>query len=123
MSTILRGLLSCLLIVTLIASTMAADSGVAMLYTNGTAWINGNNVPKSMALFSGDLVQTKSDSLANIKAKGVNVLVLSDSLVQFDPAAVKLEHGGVNVVTTRGRAVRVARSEGCSRIRLRVDRV
>src|SRR5215469_4981234 len=107
MSTILRGLLSCLLIVTLIGSTMAADSGVAMLYTNGTAWINGNNVPKSMALFSGDLVQTKSDSLANIKAKGVNVLVLSDSLVQFDPAAVKLEHGRVNVVTTRGLAVRV----------------
>ena len=107
MSTILRGLLSCLLIVTLIGSTMAADSGVAMLYTNGTAWINGNNVPKSMALFSGDLVQTKSDSLANIKARGVNVLVLSDSLVQFDPAAVKLEHGRVNVVTTRGLAVRV----------------
>ena len=107
MSTILWGLLSCLLIVTLIGSTIAADSGVAMLYTNGTAWINGNNVPKSMALFSGDLVQTKSDSLANIKAKGVNVLVLSDSLVQFVPAAVKLEHGGVNVVTTRGRAVRV----------------
>lgn len=107
MSTFLRGLLSCLLIVTLFGSTMAADSGVAMLYTNGTAWINGNNVPKSMALFSGDLVQTKSDSLANIKAKGVNVLVLSDSLVQFDPAAVKLEHGRVNVVTTRGLAVRV----------------
>ena len=107
MSIILPGLLSCLLIVTLIGSTMAADSGMAMLYTNGTAWINGNNVPKSMALFSGDLVQTKSDSLANIKAKGVNVLVLSDSLVQFDPAAVKLEHGRVNVVTTRGLAVRV----------------
>lgn len=108
MSTaISRGLLSCLLIVALIESTMAADSGVAMLYTNGTAWINGNNVPKTMALFSGDLVQTKSDSLANIKAKGVNVLVLSDSLVQFDPSAVKLEHGRVNVVTTRGLAVHV----------------
>lgn len=107
MSTILRGLLSCSLVAALIGSTMAADSGVAMLYTNGTAWINGNNVPKSMALFSGDLVQTKSDSLANIKAKGVNVLVLSDSLVQFDPAAVKLEHGRVNVVTTRGLGVRV----------------
>jgi len=37
----------------------------------------------------------------------VNVLVLSDSQVQFDPAAVKLEHGRGNVVTTRGLAVRV----------------
>jgi hypothetical protein len=45
MSTILRGLLGCLLIVTLIGSTMAADSGVAMLYTNGTAWINETTYP------------------------------------------------------------------------------
>ena len=37
----------------------------------------------------------------------MNVLVLSDSRVQFDPAAVKLEHGRGNVVTTRGLAVRV----------------
>jgi len=70
MSTILRGRLSCLLMVTLIGSTMAADSGVAMLYTNGTAWINGNSVPKSMAPFSRDLVQTKSDSLAKYQSPG-----------------------------------------------------
>jgi hypothetical protein len=107
MSTLLRGLISCLLTVTLVGSIMAADSGVAMLYTNGTAWINGNTVPHVIALFSGDLVQTKSDSLANIKAKGVNVVVLSDSLVQFERAALKLEHGRVNVVTTRGLTVRV----------------
>jgi hypothetical protein len=103
----MRGLLSCLLVGTLVGSTMAVDSGAAMLYTNGTAWINGSHVPKTMAVFSGDLVQTKSDSLANIKASGINVLVLSDSLVQFDPAAIKLEHGRVNVVTTKGLAVRV----------------
>lgn len=103
----LRGLLSCVLALTITGSTFAADSGAAMLYTNGTAWINGTSVPKTMALFSGDLVQTKSDSLANIKASGINVLVLSDSLVQFDRAAVKLEHGRVNVVTSKGLGVRV----------------
>ena len=107
MSTISRERLSGLLIVVLIGSAFAADYGLAMLYTNGTAWINGNNVPNSIALFSGDLVQTESGASANIRAKGANVLVLSDSLVPFDAAAVKLEHGRVNVVTTRGLAVRV----------------
>lgn len=103
----LRGPLSILLALTMTMSTFAADSGAAMLYTNGTAYINGSTVPKAMALFSGDMVQTRSDSLANIKANGINVMVLSDSLVQFDPAAVKLEHGRVNVVTSKGLAVRV----------------
>ena len=35
------------------------------------------------------------------------MLVLSDSLVQYSPASVKLEHGRVNVVTSKGFAVRV----------------
>jgi hypothetical protein len=54
-----------------------------MLYTKGTAWINGGNVPKSSAIFSGDLGQTKTDSVASIKAPGTSVLVFSDSPIQF----------------------------------------
>ena len=38
-----------------------------MLYTNGAAWVNGAHVPRtSSAIFSGDLLQTRSDSVANI---------------------------------------------------------
>jgi hypothetical protein len=72
-----------------------------MLYTNGPAWLNGSSVPKTSAIFSGDLVQTRSDSVANLKAPGTSVLVLSDSLVQFQGSAVKLEHGVVNVLTSK----------------------
>jgi hypothetical protein len=39
----------------------AADSAAAMMYANGTAWINGGNIPKSSAIFVGDLVQTKAN--------------------------------------------------------------
>jgi hypothetical protein len=102
-----RGVLSWLLILMLPASMLAADSSAAMLYTNGTAWINGGSVPKSSAIFSGDLVQTKTDSVASIKAPGTSVLVLSDSLVQFQGAAVKLEHGSVNVGTSKNMAAQV----------------
>src|SRR6266436_1484612 len=97
----LRATLSCILMFLLPASMFAADTSAAMLYTNGTAWINGGTVPKSSAIFSGDLVQTKADSVASIKAPGTSVLVSSDSLVQFQGDSVKLEHGGMNVGTSK----------------------
>lgn len=96
-----RAVLSWLLILVFPASVFAADSSAAMLYTNGTAWINGGTVPKSQAIFSGDLVQTRTDSVANIKQAGTSVLVFSDSLVQYQGSSVKLEHGSVNVGTSK----------------------
>ena len=99
-----RKLVSCVLLLMLPGSLMAADSGAAMLYADGAAWLNGSNVPKSSAIFSGDLVQTRSDSGASIHAPGSSVTVLGDSLVQFEGASLKVEHGGVAVSTSRGMA-------------------
>lgn len=98
---ILRTAVACLLTVLVPASLFAADSAAAMLYTNGTAWLNGSSVPKSSAVFTGDLVQTKSDSVASIKSPGSSVMVLSDSLVQMQENGVKLEHGTVTVGTSK----------------------
>jgi len=102
-----RAILSCVLVFVLPASLFAADTTAAMLYTNGTAWINGGSVPKSSAIFSGDLVQTKADSVASIKAPGSSILVSSDSLVQYQGDAIKLEHGGMNVGTSKNMAARI----------------
>jgi len=87
-------------------SLWAADSGPAMLYAKGTAWINGSTVPRTSAVFPGDLVQTRYDSMANINAAGSNVVVLADSLVKFEGPAVSLEHGSVTVATSRGMTTR-----------------
>jgi hypothetical protein len=106
-TSILRTALSCVLVVVLPASMWAADSGAAMLYTNGTAWINGASVPKSSAVFSGDLVQTRADSVANIKAVGSMLLVLPDSLVEFQANAIKLEHGRITITTSKSMATQV----------------
>jgi len=54
-----------------------------------------------VGILSADLVQTKADSVASIKAPSTSVLVSSDSLVQFQGDAVKLEHGGMNVGTSK----------------------
>jgi len=105
----LRGLVSCVLMVLFPGSLFAADSNAAMLYVNGSAWINGTHVPRpSSAIFSGDLVQTRRDSVANINEPGSSITVLSDSLVQFEGTSLKIEHGGVTVSTSR----RVATTAG-----------
>ena len=84
------------------ASLWAADSSPAMLYAKGAAWINGGAVPRTSAVFPGDLVQTRSDSVASINASGSNVVVLADSLVKFEGPAVALEHGTLRVATSKG---------------------
>ena len=84
----------------------AESSPVAMLYARGATTLNGSTVPRSSALFSGDLVQTSADSVANINATGSTVLILNDSLVQYEDNAVKLEHGGVTVSTSKSLATR-----------------
>jgi hypothetical protein len=99
----LRGAVSCVLMVLFPVSLLAADSNAAMLYTNGAAWINGAHVPRSSsAIFSGDLLQTRSDSIANINQSGSTITVLSDSLVKFEGASLDIEHGGIRVATSRG---------------------
>jgi hypothetical protein len=97
-----RKMVSCVLLLTFPASLFAADSGAAMLYATGAAWVNGSHVPNASAIFAGDLVQTRSDAAANINAPGSSITVLGDSLVQFEGASLKVEHGGVAISTSKG---------------------
>jgi hypothetical protein len=83
-------------------SLWAADSSPAMLYARGAAWINGGAVPRTSAVFPGDLVQTRSDSVVSINSSGSNVVVLADSVVKFEGPAVDLEHGSLRVATSKG---------------------
>jgi hypothetical protein len=102
-----RSAVCCLLVILFPAQVLlAGDTASAMLYTNGAAWLNGSEVPKSAAVFAGDLLQTRPDSTASIQANGSNVMVLADSLVKFQGPAVELEHGAVRVTTSRGLAAR-----------------
>ena len=77
-------ILSCLMVIVFPVALVAADQPAAMLYSHGTALLNGNSIARSSAIFVGDLVQTNSDSVANINATGSTVLVLRESLVQHE---------------------------------------
>jgi hypothetical protein len=100
-------ILSCMVAVVFPAALFAADQPAAMLYSHGTALLNGASIARSSAIFSGDLVQTEADSAANIDASGSIVLILNDSLVQYEGSTVKLEHGGVTISTSKLLATRV----------------
>ena len=102
-----RSAVCCLLATLFPAQVMlAGETASAMLYTNGAAWLNGSAVPKSAAVFAGDMLQTRPDSTASIQSNGSSVMVLADSLVKFEGLAVELEHGAVRVTTARGLAAR-----------------
>src|SRR5271166_2749424 len=102
-----RSAVCCLLAIVFPAQVMlAGETASAMLYTNGPAWLNGSEVPKSAAVFLGDMLQTRADSTASIQSNGSSVMVLADSLVKFEGPAVELEHGAVRVTTSRGLAAR-----------------
>jgi hypothetical protein len=97
-----RRMVSYVLLVLFPAALFAADSNAAMLYTNGPTWVNGAHVPRSSsAIFSGDLLQTRYDSVANINQPGSTITVRPDSLVQFEGLSIKIEHGGVAVSTSK----------------------
>jgi len=101
----LQKALCCVLALIFPGSLFAADA-TALLYISGTGWLNGSSVPRSSAIFSGDLIQTKSNSIANINARGSNITILADSLVQFEGDSLRIEHGAVSVATSSGLATR-----------------
>jgi len=87
-------------------SVMAADPGVGMVRSYGTAWLNGTAVEQSSTILPGDLVQTSSNSALKIRSSGSSVTVLPESLVKFEGSAVRIEHGGVNLATSKGMLAR-----------------
>jgi hypothetical protein len=84
----------------------ATDSDAAMLYTKGTAYLNGGEAPASSAIFPGDIVQTQTQSFVNINASGSNAMIYPESVVKFEGKTISLEHGRINVVTSQAMAVR-----------------
>lgn len=102
----LRTIFCWLLLAVMPAALLGAHSGAAMLYAQGTAWLNGTSVPRSSAVLPGDLVQTKGDAVVHINVVGSSVTILSDSLVKYEGNTVSLEHGAVTVATVKGMSIR-----------------
>ena len=94
------------------ASLIAADvdPGGAMLYGRGKepVLLNGKPLPRSSAVFPGDLIQTPSESVATLDAPGSGIIVYPDSMVKFEQNSVSLQHGSISIGTSK-RMVATAR--------------
>ncbi|HLK33933.1 MAG TPA: hypothetical protein VKT29_12640 [Terriglobales bacterium] len=99
-----KRLLYCLVL--LFPTLLFAGNSAMLTVSGGEATLNGNDSPRSSALFVGDTVTTRPDSVANINAEGSMVLVLAGSSVQFDGDSLNMGHGGVVVTTSKRMAVR-----------------
>jgi len=99
-----KPLLVCLM---LFLPTFLLAANSAMLTTGAReAGPTANSDLRSSALFVGDTVSTRPDSVASINAEGSMILVLTDSSVQFEGNYLNMSHGGVVVTTTQAMAVR-----------------
>jgi hypothetical protein len=87
------------------ASLLAADAdlGGAMLYGRGKepVLLNGQPLPRSSAVFPGDLIQTPSESVATLDAPGSGIIVYPDSMVKFEPNSLSLQHGSISIGTSK----------------------
>jgi len=106
-ATYIRKIVSWVMVGIVPVALFASDTNGAMLYTTGTTWLNGSAVPKSSAVFPGDTIQTREDSVANMTAVGSSINVGQDSLLEFQGDGLKLERGAVTVSTSKGLATRV----------------
>ena len=95
-----RNLVCGVMIVILPASLVAQDATRGMLYSDGGAWLNGNLAPASAAIFPDSLVQTQTGRNARIDVAGSDVLVQSETEMQFQGDVLVLTHGGLQLVTT-----------------------
>jgi hypothetical protein len=102
-----RSFISWMLILLFPLSLLAADTGSAIVRGSGGIWVNGNEVADSIAIFPGDLVETKPGFIANLDAEGSSVLIEGESYVKFQGNFLVLEHGSVSVGTSTEFSVHV----------------
>src|ERR1039458_6552089 len=102
-----RNLVCGVMIVVLPTSLMTQDSVRGMLHGARGVWLNGNPAPNSSAIFPHDLVQTQKENRAKIDADGSTVTVQPATIVQFEGDALVIDHGSLQLNTSRGMRVRV----------------
>jgi hypothetical protein len=81
-------------------SLAAADTGSAVLHSDGGVWVNGLEVTGSTAVLPGDVLETKPGFVASLDADGSSVLIQPESVVEFHGTFLTLEHGSVSVGTS-----------------------
>jgi hypothetical protein len=105
--SVLRNSIAVLMVFLFPLSMVAADTGSAILRSNGGVWVNGNEVAGSTTVFPGDSLQTKPGFVANLDAEGSSVLIQPETIVKYENNFLVLEHGSLSVGTSTAMSVHV----------------
>lgn len=105
--SVLRNYISWAIVLLFPLSLLAADTGSAVVRSNGGVWVNGAEVANSTTVFPGDLLETKPGFVANLDAEGSSVLIQAETIVKFQGNFLDLEHGSVSVGTSTLMSVHV----------------
>jgi hypothetical protein len=102
-----RNLVCGVMIIVVPTSLAAQAPDRALLHNDGGTWLNGSPSPDSSAIFPDTLIQTQTDHTAKIDAAGSSITVLPETIVRFDADELVLDHGQLQLNTTRAMRVRV----------------
>lgn len=95
-----RNLVSLTLLTILPVSLSAEDSAAAVLRSvSGTVLVNQSAAPASIAVFHGDVIETRPDSSARMDYQGSTVEIDPESIIRLEDGEVILDHGSVTVTT------------------------
>ena len=81
--------------------SLLGQSPAAILHAQGGVWVNGYEANNSAAVFSGDVLETKSGFSAELTLDGTSVLLQPETVAKFQGDWLELDHGSVSVATTR----------------------
>jgi hypothetical protein len=103
-----RTLVSIPMSVLLPLSLSAQEAAGAILHSSGSGvFVNESAVPASIAVFPNDVIKTEKDVVARLEVTGSEAEINPETIVQFNPSELALDHGSVTVTTSRGVRVRV----------------
>jgi hypothetical protein len=74
-------------------------------YGTGSVYVNGAQLTNSLAVTSGDVIQTKESGAANLSASGASVVVQSNTIARFESGGLALDRGSILVATGKAMAV------------------
>jgi len=102
-----RQLVCCVVIVILPASLLAQDANRGLLHSDGGTWLNELPATPVAAIFPDSLVQTQAGHVARIDVEGSSVLIAPETMVQFQGHELVLDHGSLQLDTSRAMEVMV----------------
>jgi hypothetical protein len=91
----------------LLGQTPLGQTPEGILHTQGGVWVNGYEAHDASAVFTGDVIETKTGFSATLNVEGSTLLIEQETVGKLDSNLFELDHGSVSVTTSKTFRVRV----------------